>query len=75
MNCLLTEVSDKFSVLCYNILCQKYATSQAYGYTPSWALTWDYRKELIVSEILGWNADVVCLQVNFQTCLTIKLIY
>ncbi|ORX58917.1 hypothetical protein DM01DRAFT_250806 [Hesseltinella vesiculosa] len=53
---------DKLSVLCYNTLCQKYATPQAYGYTPSWALAWDYRKELIVSEILNWNADVVCLQ-------------
>ncbi|ORZ01798.1 Endonuclease/exonuclease/phosphatase [Syncephalastrum racemosum] len=53
---------DKISVLCYNTLCQKYATSQAYGYTPSWALTWEYRKELIVDEILSWRADVVCLQ-------------
>ncbi|KAI8979556.1 Endonuclease/exonuclease/phosphatase [Mycotypha africana] len=52
----------KFTVLCYNILCQKYATVQAYGYTPSWALNWDYRKELIVSEVLGYDADIVCLQ-------------
>ncbi|KAI9333388.1 Endonuclease/exonuclease/phosphatase [Pilaira anomala] len=56
------EDPDKFTVLCYNILCQKYATSQAYGYTPSWALNWDYRRELLVSEILGYNADVICLQ-------------
>jgi CCR4-NOT transcription complex subunit 6 len=54
---------DKFTVLCYNILCQKYATAQAYGYTPSWALSWDYRKELLVAEILSNNADVICLQV------------
>ncbi|EPB87229.1 hypothetical protein HMPREF1544_05951 [Mucor circinelloides 1006PhL] len=53
---------DKFTVLCYNILCQKYATSQAYGYTPSWALSWDYRKELIISEVLSYNADIACLQ-------------
>ncbi|CAO3640346.1 unnamed protein product [Mucor fragilis] len=53
---------DKFTVLCYNILCQKYATSQAYGYTPSWALNWDYRKELIISEVLSYNADITCLQ-------------
>lgn len=49
-------------MLCYNILCQKYATSQAYGYTPSWALNWDYRKDLIISEVLNCNADIVCLQ-------------
>ncbi|ORZ20569.1 Endonuclease/exonuclease/phosphatase [Absidia repens] len=54
--------TEKFTVLSYNILCRKYATPQIYGYTPSWALTWDYRKELILSEILGWNADIVCLQ-------------
>ncbi|CEP13716.1 hypothetical protein [Parasitella parasitica] len=53
---------DKFTVLCYNILCQKYATPQAYGYTPSWALSWDYRRELLVSEILGYNPDIFCLQ-------------
>ncbi|CAO3644494.1 unnamed protein product [Mucor hiemalis] len=52
----------KFTVLCYNTLCQKYATPQAYGYTPSWALNWDYRKELLVAEILGHNADILCLQ-------------
>ena len=53
---------SKFTVLSYNILCQKYATPQAYGYTPSWALSWDYRKELLVAEILGYNPDIICLQ-------------
>ncbi|CAG8492508.1 21725_t:CDS:2 [Rhizophagus irregularis] len=33
-----------------------------YGYTPVWALEWDYRKELIMSEVLSYNADIVCLQ-------------
>ncbi|CAG8441253.1 6977_t:CDS:10 [Diversispora eburnea] len=53
---------DSFTLLCYNILCEKYATTQLYGYTPSWALAWDYRKELIVGEVLSYNADIVCLQ-------------
>jgi CCR4-NOT transcription complex subunit 6 len=48
-------------VFSYNILCQKYVSSQ-YAYAPSWALTWEYRKELLIPEILGWNADIVCLQ-------------
>ncbi|KAI9492340.1 Endonuclease/exonuclease/phosphatase [Zychaea mexicana] len=56
------DPAEKLSVLCYNVLCQKYATTQAYGYTPSWALGWDYRKELLMTEILRWNSDVVCLQ-------------
>jgi CCR4-NOT transcription complex subunit 6 len=50
------------SLLCYNVLCERAATAKLYGYTPSWALTWDYRKELILAEIAGSNADFLCLQ-------------
>lgn len=32
--------------MCYNVLCDKYATRQMYGYCPSWALNWDYRKKV-----------------------------
>ena len=53
---------ESFSVFCYNILCERCATERMYGYTPSWALQWDYRKELIMNEILSHNADFVCLQ-------------
>ncbi|GJN89201.1 hypothetical protein Rhopal_002179-T1 [Rhodotorula paludigena] len=53
---------ETFSLLCYNILCDKYATSSMYGYTPSWALAWDYRKELILQEVLNYGSDIVCLQ-------------
>ena len=59
---------DSFTVLCYNTLCEKYATPQSYAYTPSWALSWDYRKDLLLQDILNYNADIVCLQVQ-------KLIY
>ena len=54
--------TETFSVLCYNILCEKYATERLYGYTPSWALLWDYRKELIRGEVMSYNADFLCLQ-------------
>ncbi|TPX30834.1 hypothetical protein SmJEL517_g05704 [Synchytrium microbalum] len=54
--------ADTFTLLCYNTLCDKYATSASYGYTPSWALNWEYRKEILLQEILTYNADVVCLQ-------------
>ena len=50
--------------MCYNTLCDKYATPGTYGYTPSWALNWDYRKELILRELLDYRADVICLQVS-----------
>ncbi|RPD52340.1 hypothetical protein L226DRAFT_457927 [Lentinus tigrinus ALCF2SS1-7] len=54
--------SESFSLLSYNILCERCATERLYGYTPSWALQWDYRKELILSEVLSHNADFICLQ-------------
>lgn len=57
-----TPEPETFSVFCYNILCEKAATPQMYGYTPSWALSWEYRKELILQEILGYSADIICLQ-------------
>ncbi len=53
---------EKFSVLSYNTLCDRYATTTHYGYVPSLALSWDYRKELILQEIRTHNADIVCLQ-------------
>jgi CCR4-NOT transcription complex subunit 6 len=46
----------------YNILCDKYATPQQYGYTPAKALSWDYRKQVLLSEIQGMDADFVSLQ-------------
>ncbi|KAI8910995.1 Endonuclease/exonuclease/phosphatase [Gorgonomyces haynaldii] len=57
-----TNPADTLTVMSYNTLCEKYATPQTYAYTPSWALQWDYRKDLMIQEILNYNADVVCLQ-------------
>ena len=48
--------------MCYNVLCDKYATRQYYGYCPAWALTWDYRKKLILDDIKNFNADIIALQ-------------
>lgn len=48
--------------MCYNVLCDKYATRQMYGYCPNWALSWDYRKKVIIEEIRNYNADIICLQ-------------
>ncbi|CAJ0929179.1 unnamed protein product, partial [Mesorhabditis belari] len=51
-----------FTVLCYNVLCDKYATATAYSYCPSWALNWEYRKNAIMKEIRNYEADIVTLQ-------------
>lgn len=48
--------------MCYNVLCDKYATRQMYSYCPSWALSWDYRKKGILDEIRHYAADIINLQ-------------
>lgn len=53
-----------FTVMCYNVLCDKYATRQMYGYCPSWALEWEYRKKGIMDEIKHYIADIITLQVR-----------
>ncbi|MCJ1414381.1 Glucose-repressible alcohol dehydrogenase transcriptional effector [Xylographa parallela] len=57
-----SENGESFTVLDYNILCDKAATRAQYGYTPSKALTWEYRRDLILEEIKFYDADIVCLQ-------------
>lgn len=48
--------------MCYNILCDKYATKQQYGYCPKWALKWEYRRDCILNEIKSYSADIISLQ-------------
>ncbi|GFY93599.1 DNAse I-like superfamily protein [Actinidia rufa] len=51
-----------FTVLSYNILSDVYSTSKLYSYCPSWALSWPYRRQNLLREIVGYHADIVCLQ-------------
>ncbi|XP_046675710.1 2',5'-phosphodiesterase 12-like isoform X2 [Homalodisca vitripennis] len=58
---------QRFRVVSYNILADVYsstsfAQSELFGYCPTYALNIDYRKQLILKELLGYNADLVCLQ-------------
>ncbi|EPX71942.1 CCR4-Not complex subunit Ccr4 [Schizosaccharomyces octosporus yFS286] len=66
-----SNTNFKFTAMSYNILCERYATSTLYGYTPSWALAWSYRRDLIMQELAGYKADIICLQEvdveNFDT--------
>ena len=48
--------------MCYNVLCERYATRQMYGYCPQWALNWEFRKKGILDEIRHYAADVITLQ-------------
>lgn len=56
------HVSNVFTVMSYNVLCDKLASRQLYAYCPSWALSWDFRKNIIMKEIKQYDADIICLQ-------------
>ncbi|XP_014665854.1 PREDICTED: 2',5'-phosphodiesterase 12-like [Priapulus caudatus] len=56
-----------FRVASYNILADLYADSDfsrehLFPHCPASALHIDYRKQLFVREIVGYNADIICLQ-------------
>ncbi|KAL4933871.1 Endonuclease/exonuclease/phosphatase [Aspergillus undulatus] len=53
---------DKISVLSYNILCDSSATQSHYGYAPARVLSWEYRRESILSELRSHDSDIICLQ-------------
>ena len=57
-----SEAAEKFTVLDYNILCDKYASPALYNYCPTQALDWNYRRSVILEEIKTYNADFLCLQ-------------
>ncbi|CAJ1880431.1 unnamed protein product [Sphenostylis stenocarpa] len=54
--------SESFTVLSYNILSDAYASNDLYSYCPSWALSWPYRRQNLLREIVGYRADIICLQ-------------
>ncbi|RZC79189.1 hypothetical protein C5167_003441 [Papaver somniferum] len=57
-----TASSGTFTVLSYNILSDAYATNELFSYCPSWALSWPYRRHNLLREIVGYRADILCLQ-------------
>lgn len=59
-----TAPTAVFTVMNYNILCDRYATRYSYGYCPSWALKWEYRRKQILDELGSYAADIIALQVR-----------
>ncbi|ESO08143.1 hypothetical protein HELRODRAFT_75620 [Helobdella robusta] len=58
---------DRFRVISYNILADLYADSDfsrsfLFPYCPPQFLDINYRKQLLIKEIIGYNADLICLQ-------------
>lgn len=57
----------KFRVMSYNLLADYYSKTEIskklfYPYCVPHALEIDYRKQLFMKEIIGYNSDIICLQ-------------
>ena len=65
---VLPSESDQFRVTSYNILADLYADSDysrtvLFAQCPPYALAISYRVKLILSELMGYNSDIITLQV------------
>ncbi|KAI1864540.1 uncharacterized protein JN550_008827 [Neoarthrinium moseri] len=58
----ISPSAERLRILSWNILCDRYATAAVYGYTPSGALEWEYRRKVIMDEFREREPDVLCLQ-------------
>ncbi|KAF5270458.1 hypothetical protein FQA39_LY08336 [Lamprigera yunnana] len=59
--------ANECRIVSYNILADLYTDSEfsrttLFPYCPVYALSMDYRKQLIMKELIGYNADIICLQ-------------
>lgn len=55
-------LSQQFKVMNWNILADLYATEVVYPYCEKWALSWTWRKHLILKELKSMTADIITLQ-------------
>lgn len=58
---------NELRVVTYNLLADyyadgEYARTTLFSYCPPAALKIDYRKQLFIKELIGYNADLMCLQ-------------
>ncbi|CAL5207599.1 unnamed protein product [Lathyrus oleraceus] len=51
-----------FTVMSYKVLSETCASNDLYNYCPPWALSWPYRRQNLLREIVGYRADIICLQ-------------
>ncbi|XP_078700338.1 2',5'-phosphodiesterase 12-like [Branchiostoma floridae x Branchiostoma belcheri] len=68
-----------FRVVSYNILADVYAKTELsltvlYPYCPPYALELDYRRQLLLKELVGYNADLLVLQETGKTLFTDALV-
>lgn len=61
------SLSSHFRFMSYNILADLYADSEfsrtvLFKHCPTYALALDYRRQLLLNEISGYNSTIICLQ-------------
>lgn len=57
----------EFTVISYNVLCDRMVSKGMFPSSPEIALDWQYRRELILRQLLEFNADIIALQeLEFQ---------
>lgn len=59
---LAGAATGSLRAITYNLLADKYATSGFHSYCPARWLEWGHRLPLILRELDGYDADVICLQ-------------
>ena len=56
------EVPIKLKIVTWNILADRYFTKERYTSADKILFDWTYRIQLVISNILSFDADVICLQ-------------
>lgn len=56
------ESGQEFTVLSYNVLCDRLVNKEAFPTSPDVALDWFYRRKLIMKQLREFDADIIALQ-------------
>jgi len=59
---LQPKKDDEISVVSYNVLCEKFATSSQFSHVPPSFLEFDYRWHILQKELAEFESDIICLQ-------------
>lgn len=61
---LVSISSVPFRVAQYNVLAPVYTLPSRYSFCSRELLEWTHRRQLILSDLLSFDADIICLQVR-----------
>ena len=58
----MTTQPTQFSVVSYNILCDRFATPRRLPHVYPQFLCWEHRWPRLRNELAAFDADIICLQ-------------